>query len=503
MRHKVDHLFITVLSTFTLIATVCIILFFYNLSLHLIYEPSIHHAREAAIIFGFLMLLGAAIFIVCISFFAKLFLKSEVHDYIKLKHRFESMNESIGEGVLALDTDGSIVFANSTAARLLGYTKEEMLGKNAHELIHYETKDGRYVPKEECHVLQRLEKDGSCSSDDDVYIRKDGVKIDVSFVATPLLLSGKNEGSMIVFSDITEKRHNLKKLLLSDVIVKNIKEGVLVADKSTNIVFINPYFEHITGYLAADVIGKKPSILKSNMHDERFYRDMWIRIDMNGYWQGEIWNRRKDGKLYAEWLSIISVIPEHSKDEKFFVGVFSDITERKLLEEELSRERELLRHQAAYDKLTEIYNRQKFEDALAVEFDRNARYRTDFSLIMLDIDNFKSINDTYGHQIGDYVLKEIAFTLKGSVRKMDTVCRWGGEEFLILAPQTDIKGAASIAENLREIIENKIFGEAGRVTCSFGVTALESTDDKDSLLSRVDEAMYVSKKEGKNRVTLL
>ncbi len=114
---------------------------------------------------------------------------------------------------------------------------------------------------------------------------------------------------------------------------------------------------------------------------------------------------RKDGKLYAEWLSIIAVIPDNPKDEKFFVAVFSDITERKLLEEELSKERELLRHQAAYDKLTEIYNRQKFEDALSIELDRNARYGVVFSLIMLDIDNFKSINDTYGHQIGDFVLK--------------------------------------------------------------------------------------------------
>lgn len=101
------------------------------------------------------------------------------------------------------------------------------------------------------------------------------------------------------------------------------------------------------------------------------------------------------------------------------------------------------------------------------------------------------------------MLKEVALSLKGSIRKIDTVCRWGGEEFLILAPQTDIKGAASIAENLREIIENKVFGEAGHITCSFGVTALEKADDRDALLSRVDEAMYLSKKEGKNRVTLL
>ncbi len=185
------------------------------------------------------------------------------------------------------------------------------------------------------------------------------------------------------------------------------------------------------------------------------------------------------------------------------MAVFSDITERKLLEEELLKEMGLLKHQAEYDKLTQLYNRQKFENALSIEFDRNERYGVGFSLIMLDIDNFKLINDTYGHQIGDFVLKEIAISLKDNIRKIDTVCRWGGEEFLILAPQTDIKGAASIAENLREIIENKVFGEAGHITCSFGVTALKKGDNRDTLLSRVDEAMYISKKEGKNKVTLL
>ncbi len=503
MKLNVDRLFVAVLLITTVVVSISSIVFFYNFYLDVADETNILQTKELALRFAFLMLACSIVFIVCISLFARVFLKSEIMEYIKLKRRFESMNESIGEGVLALDTDGLIVFANKMASTLLGYTKEEMVGKNAHDLIHYETKDGKFVTKEECYVLKVLERDGSCASDDDVYIRKDGVKIDVSFVATPLILNGKNEGSMIVFSNISDKRAGLKKLLLSDVIVKNVKEGVLVTDKNTHIVFTNPYFESITGYSPSDTVGKKPNILKSGIQDDKFYQDMWLRLEMNGYWQGEIWNKKKNGQLYAELLSITSVIPDNLKDEKFFVAIFSDITDRKLLENELLKERETLKHQAAYDKLTQIFNRQKFEDSLEIEFDRYMRYKTIFSIIMIDIDNFKFTNDTYGHQVGDVVLKDVASILKNNIRKIDIVCRWGGEEFLILAPQTDIKGAASIAENLRELIENNVFGEAGRITCSFGVTTLEPNDNKETLVERVDEAMYTSKKEGKNRVTLL
>jgi len=498
-----DYRFFIAITVFAVSVTLFVVYFFYINAITILFDPSIQNIKTITAYFAFAMTLLTIVFIFFVRLIINRFLMVQVDEHIRLKHKFESMNESIGEGVLALDKDGLITFANKAALILLGYKKEEMIGENAHELIHYETREGIFVPKEECCVLKNLAQNGSYSSDDDIYIRKDGLKIDVSYIATPLIVNGKNDGSMIIFSDITEKKRNLKKLLLSDTIVRNIREGVLVTDKHQTIIFANSFFESVTGYSPESIVGKKPSILKSGLHDEKFYRDMWIRLDMNGCWQGEIWNRRKDGKLYAEWLNINAVNDESEVGAKFFVGVFSDITERKLLEDELLREKEMLKRQATHDSLTELYNRQKLEDAISVELERHTRHGVTFSLIMIDVDNFKSVNDTYGHQVGDITLINIAKLIKTNVRKIDTVCRWGGEEFLIITPQTHIEGAASLAESLRELIETTIFETVGRVTCSFGVASLEEYDSKDSILKRADDALYISKQEGKNKVTLL
>ncbi len=502
MKVTRHYRFFLALTAFVASAALLVVYFFYATHKH---TNAVSEAQLLLYVFylSLIMLFLSVAFIFFTVFITKKYLLSEFKESSKLRHRFQSMAESIGEGVLALDTDGIIIFSNKASSEILGYSKDEMQGVNAHELIHYETRDGKFVPKEECYVLKSLAENGSCASEDDVYIRKDKTKIDVKTVATPLIVNGKNEGAILVFSDITEKKRTMKKLMLTDTIVKNIREGVLVTDKNSNIIFANSYFETITGYSASSVLGKKPSILKSGLHDDKFYRDMWLRLTLNGCWQGEIWNRRKDGKAYAEWLNISVVEDKDEIGTKYYVAIFSDITERKILEEELSKEREVLRQQATMDALTKLYNRQKFQELLEIEFDRKNRFSTVFSIIILDIDNFKTINDAYGHLVGDMVLKELGELLVNSIRKIDMACRWGGEEFLIITPQTDLKGAAALAENLRDMIANNIFTGVGRITCSFGVATIGEDDDGDSLLKRADDALYISKREGKNKVTLL
>lgn len=343
MKFVKNYKFFASLTLFA-IAVTCFVNVFFYISIHNIIPGSdIQKLNETTLLFCFIMIMLTVVFIFFVTFIVKIHILPSIDENIRLKHKFESMSESIGDGVLALNTQGEIVFVNKAALNLLRYTKEEMLGCNAHELIHYETRDGVFVKKEECYVLKSLKENGICASEDDVYIRKDRIKIDISFVATPLIINGKNEGSMLVFSDITERKANNKKLILADTIVENIREGVLVTDKDAVIVFANSYFESITGYAPSAVVGKKPNILKSGLHNEQFYRDMWIRITMNGCWQGEIWNRRKDGKLYAEWLNITVVNGKKNSSEKYYVAIFTDITERKLLEDELSKERELFK----------------------------------------------------------------------------------------------------------------------------------------------------------------
>lgn len=176
-------------------------------------------------------------------------------------------------------------------------------------------------------------------------------------------------------------------------------------------------------------------------------------------------------------------------------GIFRNITERKKLED-------ALKIAATIDKLTDIYNRHKFEDILKQEIERTKRYKSPLSLVMFDIDHFKNINDTYGHQVGDYVLKTMANIVRNNIRITDFFGRWGGEEFMILMPETIIKNAGELAEKIRNIIENYIFEDVKSVTISCGVTQFIKDDTFDSFIKRVDDALYHAKKRGRNRIEI-
>ena len=174
-------------------------------------------------------------------------------------------------------------------------------------------------------------------------------------------------------------------------------------------------------------------------------------------------------------------------------GLIEDITERKLAEEELRR-------LAATDKLTGAYNRTKCHEILAREIERVKRHNQQLSIIIFDIDRFKKVNDRYGHSAGDYVLKTIADIVRESIRKIDYFVRWGGEEFMIISSETNLKEVSALAERIREIIESSTFKDVGKVTVSFGVTEFRANDTEDSLIKRADDAMYEAKKKGRNRV---
>jgi diguanylate cyclase (GGDEF)-like protein len=174
-------------------------------------------------------------------------------------------------------------------------------------------------------------------------------------------------------------------------------------------------------------------------------------------------------------------------------GLIEDITERKLAEEELKR-------LASTDKLTEAYNRTKFKEIIGREIERFKRYNQPLSIIIFDIDHFKDVNDRYGHSAGDYVLKTIADIVRENIRKIDYFVRWGGEEFMIISSETNLKEVYVLAERIRETIESYIFEDIGKVTISLGVTEFKENDTEDSLIKRADNAMYEAKKKGRNRV---
>ncbi|GCD82386.1 hypothetical protein PTHTG4_14480 [Parageobacillus thermoglucosidasius] len=233
-------------------------------------------------------------------------------------------------------------------------------------------------------------------------------------------------------------------------IAKNIleysSESMIVTDAQNRILFVNPAFEIVTGYSADEVIGKNPRILQSGMHDKSFYEKMWNALNQYGVWKGEIWNKRKDGELYLEWLTI-SAVKNQRGNVTNYVAIFSDITEHK-------RNMEQLTKLALYDPLTNVPNRYLFEKRLESIIRMSKKHNQSFALLFLDLDRFKNINDTLGHHMGDMLLKETAQRLNGMLRKQDTIARFGGDEFVIILPNLKhIREAVYMAENIIESLK--------------------------------------------------
>ncbi len=275
---------------------------------------------------------------------------------------------------------------------------------------------------------------------------------------------------------------------------ENSGEAILITDAQRRIIAVNPAWYKITGYTEEEAIGMNPNILSSGRQEAKFYQAMWKSINDTGVWQGEIWNRRKDGEIYPEWLSIGTV--KNSQNEIInYIAVFSDITKRKEAEAHIE-------HLAHYDSLTHLPNRALFADRLKHALVAGRRNNKKTALLFLDLDNFKLVNDTMGHLAGDLLLQSVANRLKSCVRESDTICRQGGDEFMILLPEV---GGADDAETVtRKIIDamkepHRVGDKELVVTFSIGISISpdDATDDE-MLIKHADDAMYIAKDSGRN-----
>lgn len=277
------------------------------------------------------------------------------------------------------------------------------------------------------------------------------------------------------------------------------EEGMMVTDENAKIIRVNQAFTRLTGYSAEDVIGKNPSLLKSDRQNAEFFRRMWESLQRDNSWQGEIWNRRKNGEVYPEWLNITAVIGKDGKVMNY-VGAFVDFTERKQAENEIH-------HLAFYDSLSQLPNRRLLQDRLRQAVASGARNRTSGALLFIDLDNFKTLNDTKGHGIGDLLLIEVAKRLQACVREGDTVARFGGDEFVLLLEGLSAERAQAavqaqgVGEKVLEAISQPCMLEGNEFhsSSSMGITLF--TDYKqqlDELFKQADTAMYEAKKAGRN-----
>jgi diguanylate cyclase (GGDEF)-like protein/PAS domain S-box-containing protein len=299
---------------------------------------------------------------------------------------------------------------------------------------------------------------------------------------------------MGIIQDITEAKHATQQLVLSDNVFENSIEGIVITDADGVIQRINRAFTDITGYEEQEALGQNPRILKSDRHENEFFAQMWRALVENGQWQGEIWNRRKDGEIYPEWLTITSIRDSHGNIVNY-VGVFHDMTEVKLHEEQL-------RYQAHHDALTGLPNRVLFHDRLGVAMAHARRDDNKVAILFLDLDNFKRINDSLGHTVGDLLLKEVAHRVGSCLREIDSVARYGGDEFIVLlegvAQEEDVLLAAQrIIDCLAPVIS--IQGQDFYLTVSLGIAFYpEDGQDQDTLIKNADTAMYRAKESGKN-----
>ena len=296
-------------------------------------------------------------------------------------------------------------------------------------------------------------------------------------------------------SDITAEKLAEKQLRLSASVFASSQEGILISDADNRIVDVNAAFTRITGYERDEVIGRNPKMLGSGRHGAEFYRDMWLALADGNAWRGQIWNRRKDGQLYAELLSIACVRDHRGRAERY-VGVFSDISPLKAHEEALDR-------LANYDRLTGVPSRRLLDDRLAQALTAAQRNGRLVAVCYVDLDGFKPVNDVHGHATGDQVLVAVATAMQSVLRAHDTVARIGGDEFVLVL--TEVGDRRDVIRSLDRIVAAigrpvaTASGELG-ISASLGVAIFPDDGvDPDSLLQRADQAMYQAKKLGRNR----
>ncbi|MEH6624834.1 MAG: EAL domain-containing protein [Motiliproteus sp.] len=346
---------------------------------------------------------------------------------------------------------------------------------------------------------QRHQLEGSQSEDTSALISALVIAAVLSLLLALWFSKGMERLFKIYQADISHKQqkleNNAKRLQVAASVFQNSSEGIMVADSNNCLVAVNDAFTEITGFSREDALGRNPSLLKSGRHDPSFYEAMWGSLRDEGCWRGEIWNRRKDGALYPQWLSI-SASRDNDGQVDNYIATFLDMSERKEAEHKL-------RYMSEYDSLTDLPNRHLLNQRVSRALDLAGRSSgKQVALLLVDLDRFKNINDSLGHTTGDRVLQQIARRLVTMVHAEDTVCRMGGDEFAILMTDPLLPAAAvTLAERVLKIVSDPVLisGRQLVMTSSIGISVYPADGtDFDTLIRNADTALYHAKDNGRN-----
>jgi diguanylate cyclase (GGDEF)-like protein/PAS domain S-box-containing protein len=407
--------------------------------------------------------------------------------------------------VVVTNLDACLEYVNQRFTDVTGYSTDEVIGRNQRFLQSGRTSSATYRD------MWAALRAGQVWKGEFINRRKNGeIYWEESQIAPIRDANGMVTHYVGVKTDITERKRSEEQLRLAASVFIHAREGIMITDANGLIIDVNQAFSSITGYSRDDVLGQNPRILRSNRHDQSFYASLWRDLHANDFWSGEIWNNRKSGDAYPEHLTI-SVVRDDRGTPCQFVALFSDISERKALEEKALK-------LAFYDSLTDLPNRRLFHDRLAQAIVASKRSGCYCALMFLDLDNFKQLNDLRGHAAGDLLLIEVARRLSACVREVDTVVRFGGDEFVVLLSQLDTDSGVSteqaraVAEKVRASLAETYHlsvVQAGQGTmaiehhcsASIGVVVFDSQNAVQSdILKWADSAMYQAKEAGRNTI---
>jgi diguanylate cyclase (GGDEF)-like protein/PAS domain S-box-containing protein len=439
------------------------------------------------------------------------------------EERFRTLIENLQIGVIVQNAQAEIILNNPKALELLGLTEDQLLEKTSFDpnwnVIH---EDGSPFPGKDHPVPQAIARRQSIRNVVmGVFHPSKNNRVWLLVNAVPQL---NPDGSVLqvicTFNDITERRQIEEKLQHLSQAVEQGPISIVISNTDGNIEYVNPRFSQITGYKEEEVIGQNPRILKSGETPLDTYIELWHAIASGKIWRGELINKRKNGELYHESVVISPILNAHHITTHY-LAIKEDITERKRSEREMFeinqrlksqlKEIELLqaelKEQAHRDLLTGLYNRRYLHKMLEKEIEQATREQYPISFIMLDIDYFKKVNDQFGHDAGDLVLQFFAQHLIQQVRTTDIVCRYGGEEFLVVLPKTTLEDAYQMAERLRSsLVKKSIFIEEKvylNMTLSSGVAMFPNHGTTSTkVISVADSAMYQAKELGRNRIVI-
>jgi diguanylate cyclase (GGDEF)-like protein/PAS domain S-box-containing protein len=406
---------------------------------------------------------------------------------------------SLAEGVCGFNRDGHCNFINNAALKMLGFQREQVVKRARHPMFDFLDTGSKDLWDAACPLRGTL-LDGRQRVGEALVMRADDNRLPVQYSITPMRDNGHVVGIVVVFQDISERKRQDADQRVAAVAFET-QEGMIITDENARILRVNQAFSEMTGYSAEEVVGQTPSILKSGRQDAAFYQALWQDLNEDGYWQGEIWNRRKNGENYPEWLTITVV---RGADGKIlhYVGTFLDISHRKKAEAQIE-------YMALYDILTGLPNRRLLLERLNQAVLSRARANKYGALLFIDLDNFKTLNDTQGHDMGDRLLIQTAERLAACVREEDTVARLGGDEFIVMLDE--LGEEAEQAAVLAEIVGEKILSALNQPyrlgegehhsSASIGITLFHSHDNSvEELLKRADLAMYQAKSTGRNNL---